>query len=258
MSGSNNPPDDRDRQKPAHRQEQQGGRQGEQRANRQGRQHDQRRGHGDRNQQQPQQGYQQQGQGYQQPPAGGGGGYGTESGGLGSPASKQYLLGIVGTLLVLAVAIGLVVALLGAVSGPPLVEDTGEQLSEEERQQQQQQRQDSFLFTHVQFGMLFAPYVALGVVGVLGLLAGANHPGTLLNKLVVTVVGVVVGTVLFVVVTDFVLSTQIPGGAEETFYSDQSLAFGNVITNAISVAVGGAVLAAVGVALGDRIQAVGG
>lgn len=131
-------------------------------------------------------------------------GPGQSGGGFLSEESKQYVLGVVGTLAALSVGIFLAILLLGSVGGPELTpeqEVTGEQ---------QQLLNDTYQFGLVQTAVGTGPYLGLVVAAVFGLRVGTRLSKPQNEQFKTSAVGAFAGVTVFVFLTIFLGSTQIP------------------------------------------------
>jgi len=161
---------------------------------------------------------------------------GQSGGGFLSEQSKQYVLGIVGTLAALSVGIFLGILLLGSVGGPELTPE------QELGEQQQQLLNDTYQFGLVQTAVGTAPYLGLVVAAVFGLRVGTRLSEPQNERLKTSAIGAFAGVAVFVFLTIFLGSTQIPdlpntgqnlGGLTGTSLDTAQLLINSVVFGAV-------------------------
>jgi len=165
---------------------------------------------------------------------------GQSGGGFLSERSKQYVLGIVGTLAALSVGIFLAILLLGSVGGPELTPE------QELGEQQQQLLNDTYQFGLVQTAVGTAPYLGLVVAAVFGLRVGTRLSEPQNERFKTSAIGAFAGVAVFVFLTIFLGSTQIPdlpntgqnlGGLTGTSLDTAQLLINSVVFGAIGAVV---------------------
>ena len=207
---------------------------------------------------QPPQGGQQQPPGGRQQPPGGpggrppGGGGGSPLDALREPEPKRYLVGIVGMFVFLAVAAFLVIALVGAVGGPPLTNDQFEELEGDEKSQQAEERQNSLKRSLVSSAMTLAPFGAIGITGLAGVVVGRelNRPQN--DVLVTAAAAAFAGAFLFYLLTVFLTSTQLPSDMQLSTLGGDSVAFVPLLIDSVLIGIVSAIAAVGGAYLGTR------
>lgn len=193
-----------------------------------------------------------------QPPQQPGAGYGSQRGGpssdgiFASEVMRQYLIGLLGTLVILSVALFLMVALLGSVGGnefPPDQDLSGEQES---------QLQDLYQFSIAQTALGLLPYIGITIVVVFGLLVGTRLTEPRTEKLKLGAASGFLGVSIFVFVGFMLISTQIPdlsnlGGTRGTILSD-SVDTGQLLINSLVFGLAGCLAASGATYFGDRVD----
>ncbi|ELZ07182.1 hypothetical protein C479_15402 [Halovivax asiaticus JCM 14624] len=118
--------------------------------------------------------------------------------------TQRFLKGLLGTFAVLSVAIFLMFLLVDAFGDPSLTIDA------DLASQEQEQVHDIYLFSIVQTALGFLPYLGMLVVAGFGLLVGTQFSKSNGEKFKVSAIGAFGGLALFVFVTIFLGSTQLP------------------------------------------------
>lgn len=160
---------------------------------------------------------------------------------LQEPAVKQYVRAVAGAMAVVGVALGVMVVLLSALGGSP--SSTSGQLANQLTTQQ-------YKLGLVNTAIGVAPYVALAVASVAGLLVGVHFDATTRKAVVATAAGALVGTVLLVFLTDVLAVSQAPSVNGQTL----SLDYGQVLVNSALMGVAAAVAGGGGAYFGDELS----
>jgi hypothetical protein len=159
---------------------------------------------------------------------------------LQEPAVKQYVRAIAGAMAVVGVGLGAMVVLLGALGGSP--SSMGGQTAAQMTSQQ-------YKLGLVNTAIGVAPYVALAVASVAGLLVGVHFDATTRKAVVATAAGALVGTVLLVFLTDVIAVSQAPSVGGQSL----SLDYGQVLVNSVLMGVAAAVAGGGGAYFGDEL-----
>jgi len=197
---------------------------------------------------QPQGGPQQPPQGGpQQPPQGGrppaGGGSLVDR--LQEPEPKRYIVGITGTFAVLAVAMFLMVLVIGAVGGQPMVSEDYSDLSDDRQELSEKQ----YVAGLVSSAINIAPFLVLTLVALAGGAIGMRLDRPQNEVLATAGAAAFAGALVFVILGTFLVSTQYPSGDNIT---GQTVRFGPLILNSIATGIGAAVTSAGAAFLGQR------
>ncbi|AGB16411.1 hypothetical protein Halru_1812 [Halovivax ruber XH-70] len=155
--------------------------------------------------------------------------------------TQRFLKGLLGTFAVLSVAIFLMFLLVDAFGDPALT------VEEDLTSQEQGQVHDFWVFSIVQNALGFLPYLGLLVVGGFGLLVGTHLSKPDGEKFKVSAIGAFAGLALFVFVTTFLGSTQIPeisSGSPSGIVIGTSLETTQLLINSLVFGVVGAIVSA--------------
>lgn len=126
------------------------------------------------------------------------------SGGVFSDESRKYLYGIIGIFVVISISLFVMVLLLGSLGGPSLT------LDQELTEAQQDQIGDLYEYNLIQGAILITPYIGFVLVIILGLIVSAMSSRPKNEKYKLSAIAGFAGVFIFVFLTVFLLSTQIP------------------------------------------------
>lgn len=160
---------------------------------------------------------------------------------LKEPAVKQYVRSVAGAMAVVGIGLGLMVVLLGAFGGSPSTSGAqaiGQQMTEQQ-----------YKLGLVNTAIGVAPYVAIAVGSVAGLLVGVYFDATARRAVVAAAAGALVGTVLLVLLTDVLAVSQAPTINGQSI----SLDYGQVLVNSVLMGVSAGLVGGGGAYFGNEI-----
>lgn len=171
---------------------------------------------------------------------------------------EQYVLGIVGTLAVLAVGLFLLVLLLTSFGGPSITTEQADDLPQEG----QNLLEDAYAMSVASTAISVGPYAALAVVTGFGFLVGRTLDRRRNDKLLVSAVGAGAGTALFLVLLTVLVASQLPsgealseaGGTMASGVFGTEVDYGQLLVNAILLGIAGATIAAGAAYVADRVE----
>lgn len=177
---------------------------------------------------------------------------------LTEPVPKQYVLGVVGTLAVLAVGFFLLVLLLTSFGGPSITAEQADDLGQEG----QNLLDDAYAMSVASTAVSIGPYAALAVVTGFGFLVGRTLDRRRNDKLLVSAAGAGAGTALFLVLLTVLAASQLPsgqalseaGGTMAGGVFGTQVDYGQLLVNAILLGVAGAAIAAGTAYVADRVE----